>query len=97
MEGATKTIEVEVIIPKMTKIQAEIGLSPGALLKELKQRMNRNISRTSLFRWRKHLNMACPPYYEDDINALEIYGSLLSVGVDPESAKIKTLAEIIKN
>lgn len=94
MEGAVKTVEVEVIVPKMTKIKAELGLSPGGLLKELRQRMDRNISRTSLFRWRKHLGMVEPPYYEDHITALEIYGSLLSVGVDPQSAKIKTFDEI---
>jgi hypothetical protein len=76
------------------KIETDIELSPGGLLKVLQRRMNRTVSRSSLFRWRRTLGFLEPPFYIDHVEALEIYGNLLGLGLKPDVAKAKTEEQI---
>jgi hypothetical protein len=66
------------------------GFSPGDLLMELNKRMNRSVSRSALFRWRQKLRFFHPPYYDDHVEALMIYGNLIGLGMKPDAAKDAT-------
>lgn len=75
-------------------VESTLELSPGGLLKVLRHRMNRNVSRSALFRWRKTLGFMEPPFYLDHVEALEIYGNFLGLGLKPDVAEKKTREEL---
>ena len=70
------------------------GLTPGELLEELNRRMNRSVSRSALFRWRQQLRFFTPPFYEDHIESLMVYGNLVGLGMKPQAAHEATKEEI---
>lgn len=83
-------VEVEIIKEEETLT----GLTPGELLGEVNGYMNKVVSRSALFRWRKSLNILDPPFTPLDVKALVLYGNLISLGAKPNKAKKRVLAYI---
>jgi hypothetical protein len=84
--GAVK-VEVE-IVNEEEKLE---GFTPGELLGEVNECMNKVVSRSALFRWRKSLNILDPPFTPLDVKALALYGNLISLGAKPNKAKKRVL------
>jgi hypothetical protein len=82
---------MEAITPEIIDKKKQEGLSPGELVDVLAVEMNRAVSRSAVFRWRQRLNFLTPPFYEDHVEALKIYGNLLGLGIKPDVAKEKTI------
>jgi hypothetical protein len=61
------------------------------LVNEVGSRLNRDLDRTTVYRWRQVLHFKQAPYDLSHVEALAHFGRLVGMGVKPERAKQITI------
>jgi hypothetical protein len=83
------------IVNNMNIVNTEVYLTPKQLLDTVSGLcIYRDVDRTSLVRWRKHLNMAEPPYTLDHARAIAFFADRLALGVKVATAKELTVQHL---
>jgi hypothetical protein len=61
------------------------------LIEEVGARLNRDLNRSTVYRWRKILGFTHPPYMVDHVESLSFFGRMVGLGVSPDKAKQLTI------
>ena len=72
------------------EILFDVGMAHHRVCEEL----GRLVGRSTFYVWRQSLNMPRPPYTQEHIKALVIYGKYLALGLTAEEAKEKTIERL---
>jgi hypothetical protein len=83
------------LVNNMNNVNIEVYLTPKQLQATVSGLcVYRDVDRTSLVRWRKHLNMSEPPYTLGHARALAFFADRLALGIKVQTAKELTIQHL---